>query len=345
MTADWVVTFTFDADPSMETMDAWETQLEGFDALVSRVPGHGIDVTVYAPGDWSVFDALAKMAGEVMPVVQAKSPIAVQIISEPEHRLRAEAFTTPELMSAAEIADELGVSRQRVHQLRSTAGFPAPLADLRGGAVWDAAAVRRFAETWERKPGRPHTGTAKFAYSWAVGPAVGRSGKAPNVRWRVENPDKIRFVLRNIGDDIAEDVEIDLSRIDAITRNVPKKTVIRPGEGLNMVLIAALGPSPSKSAIRPLGWTGRVGGRPVAPCSLVRKALHRSRSHGTPSQTPNAASTVSPGCGGAVNRLVGNQAWVSAIQCGWGGASSLPCGRFPLRWRARCSVGLASRVA
>ena len=30
MTADWVVTFTFDADPSMETMDAWETQLEGF---------------------------------------------------------------------------------------------------------------------------------------------------------------------------------------------------------------------------------------------------------------------------------------------------------------------------
>lgn len=52
MTADWVVTFTFDADPSMETMDAWETQLEGFDALVSRVPGHGIDVTVYAPGDW-----------------------------------------------------------------------------------------------------------------------------------------------------------------------------------------------------------------------------------------------------------------------------------------------------
>lgn len=68
MTADWVVTFTFDADPSMETMDAWETQLEGFDALVSRVPGHGIDVTVYAPGDWSVFDALAKMAGEVMPV-------------------------------------------------------------------------------------------------------------------------------------------------------------------------------------------------------------------------------------------------------------------------------------
>jgi hypothetical protein len=61
----------------------------------------------------------------------------------------------PELMSAAEIAVELGVARQRVHQLRSTAAFPAPLAELRGGAVWDAAAVRKFAREWERKPGRP----------------------------------------------------------------------------------------------------------------------------------------------------------------------------------------------
>lgn len=125
----------------------------------------------------------------------------------------------------------------------------------------------------------------------------------------------------------------------------PEEDGDSPRRGAQHGLDSGLGPSPSKSAIRPLGWTGRVGGRPVAPCSLVRKALHRSRSHGTPSQTPNAASTVSPGCGGAVNRLVGNQAWVSAIQCGWGGASSLPCGRFPLRWRARCSVGLASRVA
>jgi hypothetical protein len=70
---------------------------------------------------------------------------------------RAKAPTMPELMSAAEIADALGVRRQRVHQLRQMASFPAPLAELRGGAVWDAAAVRKFAEGWERKPGRPQT--------------------------------------------------------------------------------------------------------------------------------------------------------------------------------------------
>ncbi len=47
---DWVVTFTLMLT-LMETMDAWETQLEGFDARYLGVPGHGIDVTVYAPGD------------------------------------------------------------------------------------------------------------------------------------------------------------------------------------------------------------------------------------------------------------------------------------------------------
>jgi hypothetical protein len=58
-------------------------------------------------------------------------------------------------MSAAEIAQELGISRQRVHQLRRTAMFPAPLADLRGVAVWDAVAVQKFSGDWKRQPGRP----------------------------------------------------------------------------------------------------------------------------------------------------------------------------------------------
>jgi hypothetical protein len=155
MTADWVVMFTFDADPSMETMDGWEDQLAGFDAAVARMPERGVDVTVYAPGHLSMLEAIEKMASEVPRVVQAGQPISLEIVTESEYRRRAEAPTMPELMSAAEIADELGVARQRVHQLRSTAAFPAPLAELRGGAVWDAAAVRKFAQEWERKPGRP----------------------------------------------------------------------------------------------------------------------------------------------------------------------------------------------
>ncbi len=105
----------------METMDAWETEARGLRRTV-QVPGHGIDVTVYAPGDWSVFDALAKMAGEAMPAVQAKSP-AVQTISEPGVIAARWAFTTPELMSAAEIATRLGLASVAHHRGRQQ-GFP-----------------------------------------------------------------------------------------------------------------------------------------------------------------------------------------------------------------------------
>lgn len=158
MTADWVVMFTFDVDPSMETTDSWENELVTVDGSVARIPGRGVDVTAYAPGDLAMLDAAETTESEVARVVHA-APIGMEIMREPEWQRRAEAPTMPELMSAAEIADELSVSRQRVHQLRELTAFPAPLAELRGGAVWDAAAVRKFGQEWERKPGRPRART------------------------------------------------------------------------------------------------------------------------------------------------------------------------------------------
>lgn len=157
MSGDWVITYTFDANPSMDVMDEWETRLAGFDASTGRIPGRGVDLTVYMPGELTMFEALNKAMGEIAHVVALPEPIGLEVLTELEHQTRAEAPTMPELMSAAEISDELGVSRQRVHQLRETAGFPAPLADLRGGAVWDADAVRRFRDSWQRRPGRPRT--------------------------------------------------------------------------------------------------------------------------------------------------------------------------------------------
>jgi hypothetical protein len=155
MDEDWVLTLTYDVKASEDVTDLWESQLEGFDASTARVPARGgIDVTTWVPGHLSMTEAIDKIAYEVNSVVGA-SAVGMEIVRESEWQRRAEAPTIPELMSAAEIAEELGVARQRVHQLRSTEAFPAPLAELRGGAVWDAAAVRKFARQWERKPGRP----------------------------------------------------------------------------------------------------------------------------------------------------------------------------------------------
>jgi hypothetical protein len=55
----------------------------------------------------------------------------------------------------SEVADLLGVSRQRVAQLRIKPGFPAPIAELRSGPIWDVSSLGVFLEEWERRPGRP----------------------------------------------------------------------------------------------------------------------------------------------------------------------------------------------
>jgi predicted DNA-binding transcriptional regulator AlpA len=55
-----------------------------------------------------------------------------------------------ELMGPQEIGDLLGVSRQRVYQLTGRVDFPAPLAELAQGRVWDGTTVR----AWAQKHGR-----------------------------------------------------------------------------------------------------------------------------------------------------------------------------------------------
>jgi len=57
---------------------------------------------------------------------------------------------THHLVGITEIAEMLGVSRQRVGQLAATASFPEPAARLAAGPVWEREAV----EEWARSTGR-----------------------------------------------------------------------------------------------------------------------------------------------------------------------------------------------
>lgn len=58
-------------------------------------------------------------------------------------------------LGVSELASQIGVSRQRVSELRTRADFPGPIAELAAGPVWAASSLKRFLATWERKPGRP----------------------------------------------------------------------------------------------------------------------------------------------------------------------------------------------
>jgi len=60
----------------------------------------------------------------------------------------------PELVGVAELAEMLGVSKQRVSELANKASFPRPIVSLKAGPVWDRTSVGNFLETWRRRPGR-----------------------------------------------------------------------------------------------------------------------------------------------------------------------------------------------
>jgi transcriptional regulator with XRE-family HTH domain len=60
-----------------------------------------------------------------------------------------------ELVGVAELAEFLGVSRQRASELANAREFPAPVTRLASGPLWRKSAVARFQNRWPRHPGRP----------------------------------------------------------------------------------------------------------------------------------------------------------------------------------------------
>jgi len=62
----------------------------------------------------------------------------------------------PDMVSGPEAADMLGVTRQRLHQLRSNPRFPQPLIERTGALLYARATIESFRAAWDRRPGRPH---------------------------------------------------------------------------------------------------------------------------------------------------------------------------------------------
>jgi len=120
--------------------------------------GNGYDATftVTAPTVTSaaavgakVFATAARAAGlPTLPVVH----LEVETVEETDRKL---AIPDVELVGIAEIADILGVNRQRASMLQTRQGFPPPAARLRAGPVWMLRDIDAFRDTWTRAPGRP----------------------------------------------------------------------------------------------------------------------------------------------------------------------------------------------
>lgn len=58
------------------------------------------------------------------------------------------------LAGVSEVAELLGVSKQRVTQLKQRPDFPCPIARLAAGPVWEEKQILQFQKAWNRAAGR-----------------------------------------------------------------------------------------------------------------------------------------------------------------------------------------------
>jgi predicted DNA-binding transcriptional regulator AlpA len=57
----------------------------------------------------------------------------------------------PRTVRLTEIAELLGISKQRAHQLADERGFPKPVDKDGRGRLWDRRAAAAWAKTWRRE--------------------------------------------------------------------------------------------------------------------------------------------------------------------------------------------------
>jgi predicted DNA-binding transcriptional regulator AlpA len=123
---------------------------------VYSVEGDSIDEAV-GPAMKAFVRALKMVGGPPPAGVSVESFTEEDLEPSPIRVVRERGRPTPtQLLTASEVGDLLGVSRQRVYQLIGEhMDFPRPWSQVRGRALYDRAAVEQWRSSWARRPGRP----------------------------------------------------------------------------------------------------------------------------------------------------------------------------------------------
>ncbi len=139
-------------------------ELASHNASVSGCPEEpngifGYGATVYLEEDSA---GAAAVIGAALVQEAAKSTrmpelpiVRLELIEDSELERELQRPTFPNLLGVGELANLLGVSKQRASELARSSGFARPFAELASGPVWLEPNVQRFIRDWERKPGRP----------------------------------------------------------------------------------------------------------------------------------------------------------------------------------------------
>lgn len=128
-------------------------------AVAAHLGGHQFNATLNIGYD--LYSACHEAIEYVTKHVPG-TPVAVAATTNEEFDRWLDQPSFPPLAGVSEIAELLGVSRQRVAELRRRPDFPGPVAQLKAGPVWRAGDLSRFADEWQRKPGRPRKPTIEI---------------------------------------------------------------------------------------------------------------------------------------------------------------------------------------
>jgi predicted DNA-binding transcriptional regulator AlpA len=115
------------------------------------VTGDDIDAAASAVERGSVvaLDAASAVGLPIWPVIRTEA------VEENTFHAQLEVSNFPSILGTTEVTELLGVSRQRLHELRNTGRFPAPAYEVAATPLWIRSTVDSFLVGWERKPGRP----------------------------------------------------------------------------------------------------------------------------------------------------------------------------------------------
>jgi hypothetical protein len=156
----WAVTLDVRADRPLSDDEVGD--------LVDMLAEHGAAVAVAGPvlsvtlsaGAANASSALAEAEDVVTERlgklgVQMAGLDAAEILTAEEQDRRLAEPVLPRLAGVSEVAEMLGVTRQRASALTAHPEAPAPVARLASGPVYVWNSWQRFAEVWPRRAGRP----------------------------------------------------------------------------------------------------------------------------------------------------------------------------------------------
>lgn len=161
---EWWAQVTYPSIANGEIDDAAATAmagaLPGF-GIVTATPAHTIiEMTLNADSLSTATAAALAAAADAWAARHGDSAheaAGLRVITAAE-RDRELAHPDPiDLVGVTEIADRLGVTRQRASAITERADFPKPIGTARAGRYWTAESVDRFNDQWQRTPGRPRS--------------------------------------------------------------------------------------------------------------------------------------------------------------------------------------------